>query len=127
MKAVFLSLLILVQLLGVSGWGKPPVAPVSELNKYKEYVRETVGSCWYPEMNKYGYLFGKGAVDIQFTIHSDGKLSDIKIRNGENLKGLARVSENALINLAPFKAFSLGLMKEVGDHYTDDFTFSIVQ
>ncbi len=38
---------------------------------------------------------------------------------------LRNISLNALRSPAPFKPFSPQMIKEVGDSYTDDFSFSV--
>jgi hypothetical protein len=64
-------------------------------------------------------------VHIRFTIHSDGKLTDVTVLDGNNLEILRDISHNALRMPAPYKPFSPALIKEVGDSYTDDFSFSV--
>jgi outer membrane biosynthesis protein TonB len=110
--------------LGRSG-DNSPAAMATELGKYKQYVYSVVGSYWYPDIDKHFGLIGVGVVHIQFTIHSDGTLSDITILEGENLDQLKSISKNALVAPAPFKPFSPAMIKEVGDSYTDDFSFSV--
>ena len=101
-----------------------PAAMASDLGKYKQYVYETVGSYWYPEVDKQFGAIGVGSVTIRFTIHSDGTMSDVEIVDGETNQVLKTISQNALTSPAPFKAFSPAMIKEVGDSYTDDFSFS---
>ena len=104
-----------------------PAAMATELGKYKQYVYSVVGSYWYPDIDKHFGLIGVGVVHIQFTIHSDGTLSDVTILDGNesNLEQLRTISKNALVAPAPFKPFPPGMVKEVGDSYTDDFSFSV--
>jgi outer membrane biosynthesis protein TonB len=110
--------------LGRSG-DNSPAAMATELGKYKQYVYSVVGSYWYPDIDKHFGLIGVGMVHIQFTIHSDGTLSDVTILEGDNLDQLKTISKNALVAPAPFKPFSPAMIKEVGDSYTDDFSFSV--
>jgi outer membrane biosynthesis protein TonB len=110
--------------LGRSG-DNSPAAMATELGKYKQYVYSVVGSYWYPDIDKHFGLIGVGSVHIQFTIHSDGTLSDVTILEGDNLDQLKSISKNALVAPAPFKPFSDAMKKEVGDSYTDDFSFSV--
>jgi len=102
-----------------------PAAMATELGKYKQYVYSVVGSYWYPDINQHFGLIPVGMVHIQFTIHSDGTLSDVTILEGDNLDMLKTISQQSLVKPAPFKPFSEALIKEVGDSYTDDFTFSV--
>ena len=102
-----------------------PAAMATELGKYKQYVYSVVGSYWYPDINQHFGTIGVGMVHIQFTIHSDGQITDVTILEGNNLEILKGISHHALIAPAPFKPFSDAMIKEVGNSYTDDFTFSV--
>jgi outer membrane biosynthesis protein TonB len=104
-----------------------PAAMETELGKYKQYIYSVVGSYWYPAVNKSFQVLPVGMVHIQFTIHSDGTISDVIILEGNtsNLQLLMSISKNALVQQAPFKPFSEAMVKQVGDSYTDDFTFSV--
>jgi len=102
-----------------------PAATATELGKYKQYIYAVVGSYWYPDINQHFGIIGVGMVHIQFTIHSDGTISDVVILEGDNLEILKGISRNALVAHAPFKPFSDAMIKQVGDSYTDDFTFSV--
>jgi len=102
-----------------------PAAMASELGKYKQYVYEVVGSYWYPEVDKKFGTIGVGTVSISYTIHSDGTLSNVVITSGqEGNHILAIISEQALTSPAPFKPFPPAMVKEVGDSYSDEFSFS---
>ena len=104
-----------------------PAAMATELGRYKQYVYSVVGSYWYPAIDKQFGLIGVGAVHIQFTIHSNGQITDVTVLDGNtaNLEILRTISHNALVKPAPYKAFSDAMIKEVGDSYTDDFSFSV--
>jgi outer membrane biosynthesis protein TonB len=102
-----------------------PASMATELGKYKQYVYSVVGSYWYPAIDQHFGLIGVGVVHIQFTIHSDGTISDVTVLEGDNLDQLKTISKNALVAPAPFKPFSPAMIKEVGDSYTDDFSFSV--
>ena len=105
-----------------------PAAMATELGRYKQYVYSVVGSYWYPSIDKQFGLIGVGSVHIQFTIHSNGQITDVTVLNAkdaDNLQILRDISHNALTKPAPYKAFSDAMIKEVGDSYTDDFSFSV--
>jgi len=105
-----------------------PAAMATDLGKYKEYIYQVVGSYWYPAVDQNFSTIGVGAVHIQFTIHKDGTLSDVEVLDGDTDASrmiLRNISLNALRSPAPFKPFSPQMIKEVGDSYTDDFSFSV--
>lgn len=112
--------------LGRSG-DNSPAAMATELGKYKQYVYGVVGSYWYPAIDKQFGLIGVGVVRIQFTIHSNGQITDVTVLDGNsgNLDILRTISHDALVKPAPYKPFSDAMIKEVGDSYTDDFSFSV--
>ena len=109
--------------LGRSG-DTSPAAMATELGKYKQYVYEVVGSYWYPQVTQQFGTIGVGGVTIQFTIHSDGTISNVVITDGQDRHILATISQGALTSPAPYKPFSPAMIKEVGDSYTDEFSFS---
>lgn len=107
------------------GGSTTPAEMGTELGKYKQYVYSVVGSYWYPDVNQHFSYLHSGVVHIQFTMHSNGQVSDVTVLDGDNLRMLKTISENAIIKPSPYKAFSDALVKAVGDKYTDDFTFTI--
>jgi hypothetical protein len=98
----------------------------TELGRYKAKVYRAVGSRWYEKIGKQLQYIGVGSVHIQFTIYSDGTVST-KVLDGGNstLEMLLSNSRNSITEAAPFPPFTPGMLKQVGDSYTDDFTFSI--
>ncbi len=102
-----------------------PAAMATELGKYKQYVYNVVGSYWYPAVDQKFGTIGVGVVHIQFTIQKDGTLSDVRVLDGDNVMILRNISVDALRHPAPFNPFSEAMIKEVGDSYTDDFSFSV--
>ncbi len=109
--------------LGRSG-DNSPAAMATELGKYKQYVYEIVGSYWYPQVTEKFGMIGVGTVTIQYTIHSDGTISDVIVTDGQDHNILRTISQSALTSPAPYKPFSPAMIKEVGDSYTDEFSFS---
>jgi hypothetical protein len=103
---------------------KATKTPTTLLGKYKQYVYEVVGSYWYPAIDQASFYSSVGKVRIKFTIHMDGTLSDVEVMEGKQLVRLAAISLDALKAPQPFKPFTAELVKENGDKYTDDFTFS---
>ena len=99
----------------------------SEVGKYKQYVHDVVGSYWYPDIDQHFGTIGVGVVHIQFTIHSDGKITDVIVLDGkgDNQAILRDISHRALISPAPYKPFTDSMIKQIGDSYTDDFSFSV--
>ncbi len=108
--------------------GSPP-APIPQpkndaLSRYKHIVYQAVGSHWFPAIDRLSGSIPPGKVHLSFTIHSDGNISDITILGGKDQTALANLSINALHDSAPYAPFDADLRKQVGDKYTDDFTFT---
>jgi len=119
-KPVYLTILALI--------GLPLVASTvenKELANYQKYVHELVGARWNSDMNRDGIYAHPGMVHIQFTVHSNGTVTDVIFLKGNERGLLATLSKYALINSSPFKPFSEALVKEVGTSYTDDYTFTV--
>jgi hypothetical protein len=103
-----------------------PAAMATELGRYKAKVYRTVGARWYHEVDQHFQVLPVGLVHIQFTIHSDGSV-DTKVLEGSEstLQTLLTISLNSILKSAPFDPFTPAMIRDVGDSYTDDFTFSI--
>jgi outer membrane biosynthesis protein TonB len=112
--------------LGTHG-ANSPEAMATELGKYKQAVYAAIGSYWYPDVDNHFQVLPVGMVHIQFTIHQDGSVSDVKILDGDTgtLQMLRSISLNSILKGAPYGPFTPGMIKEVGESYTDDVSFSI--
>jgi outer membrane biosynthesis protein TonB len=105
--------------------GEPtPDSTSTELGRYKAKVYLAVGSRWYPKVDKQLSLLSVGMVKIQYTIHYDGTVQT-KVLEGANLAMLLPISLNSITEAAPFDPFTDAMRKQVGDSYTDYFTFSV--
>jgi hypothetical protein len=104
-----------------------PAAMATDLGRYKAKVYRAVGARWYEKVNSQIQVLGVGTVHITYRIYSDGRLEIISDPDAANpsLMLLHSISVNSMREAAPFDAFSDKLKKEVGDSYTDDFSFSI--
>ncbi len=112
--------------LGTHG-ANSPEAMATELGKYKQRVYAAIGSYWYPEVDQHFQVLPVGVVHIQFTIHQDGTVSDVKILEGDSgeMQILRTISQNAIVKEAPYPPFTPGMIQQVGESYTDDVSFSI--
>ncbi len=104
-----------------------PAAMATDLGRYKAKVYRAVGARWYQKVNDQIGVLGVGTVHITYTIYSDGRLEIRADPDSANpaLMLLHSISLNSMTEAAPFDPFSDKLKKEVGDSYTDDFSFSI--
>jgi hypothetical protein len=104
-----------------------PAAMATDLGRYKAKVYRAVGALWYNKVNNQLQVLGVGTVHISYTIYSDGTLRITADPDGGNpaLMLLHSLSINSMTEAAPFDHFSDAMRKQVGDSYTDDFSFSI--
>jgi hypothetical protein len=112
--------------LGTHGAASPE-AMATELGKYKQRVYAAIGSYWYPKVDEHFQVLPVGVVHIQFTIHQDGTVSDVKVLEGDSgeLQLLLTISQDAIVKQAPYPPFTPGMIQQVGESYTDDVSFSI--
>jgi outer membrane biosynthesis protein TonB len=104
-----------------------PAAMATDLGRYKAKVYRAVGARWYEKVAGQLQVLGVGSVHVSYTIYKDGTLTITADPDGANpsLMLLHSISINAMTEAAPFDAFSPAMIKEVGDSFTDDFSFSI--
>jgi hypothetical protein len=104
-----------------------PAAMATDLGRYKAKVYRAVGARWYAKVASQLQVLGVGTVHITYTIHSDGHLEITADPDAGNpaLMLLHSLSINSMTEAAPFDPFSDAMKKQVGDSYTDDFSFSI--
>lgn len=104
-----------------------PAAMATDLGRYKAKVYRAVGARWYEKVASQLQVLGVGSVHITYTIYSDGHM----VITGDPDAGnqavmiLHSLSVNSMTEAAPFDPFSDKMKKEVGDSYSDDFSFSI--
>jgi hypothetical protein len=109
---------------GLSG-APTPESTATELGKYKAKVYLLVGNRWYGKLTPQQLqLIGVGMVKIQYTIHFDGTV-ETKVLEGGNLALFLPICLNSITESAPFDPFTDSMRKQVGDSYTDYFTFTV--
>ena len=113
---------------GISGQPTPE-SMKTELGAYKAQFYAAVGSQWYSRLSPDKIqLIGVGSVRVHYTIYADGTIKTWVIQSeasNSSMSILLPLSENSIRAVSPFKPFSPAMQKEVGDSYSDDFTFSI--
>jgi hypothetical protein len=115
-------------LAGISGQPSPE-AMKTELGAYKAQFYAAVGSQWYSRLTPDKLqLIGVGNVRVHYTIYKDGTIKTWVVQSeASNSSGtlLLPLSVEAIRAVSPFHPFPPGMIKIVGDSYSDDFTFSI--
>jgi hypothetical protein len=105
-----------------------PSAMATDLGRYKAKVYRAVGSRWYAKIgDQQMQVLGVGTVHISYRIYADGHMEILGDPDGHtpSLMMLHSISLNSMTEAAPFEPFSDKMKKEVGESYTDDFSFSI--
>ncbi len=111
--------------IGIHG-DNSPEAMKSPLGMYKAKVYRSIGSLWHHKVDNNIQYMGVGLVHVQFTIHQDGTV-ETKVLEGDTgqLQSLLAASVNAIREGAPYDPFPPEMVKDVGESYTDDCTFTI--
>ncbi len=110
---------------GMSGQPSPD-AMKTELGAYKARFYQAVGSRWYQKVGQQMQLIGVGSVRIQYTIYKDGTITTkVLDSGGGSMMILLTISRTSILECSPFIPFSESMIKQVGDSYTDDFSFSV--
>ena len=116
---------------GLAGMsGQPtPEAMKTALGAYKARFYAAVGSQWYSKLTPDKIqLIGVGSVLVHYTIYKDGTIKTWVVANEANNSSstiLLPISETSIRAVSPFIPFPPAMEKEVGDSYSDSFTFSI--
>jgi len=115
-------------LAGISGQPSPE-AMKTPLGLYKAQFYAAVGSQWYSRLTPDKIqLIGVGNVRVHYTIYKDGAIKTWVVSSEASNSSspiLLPLSEESIRAVSPFHPFSEAMIKEVGDSYSDDFTFSI--
>lgn len=110
---------------GMSG-APSPESLQTDLGRYKAKVYRAVGSHWYEKVNRQLQLLSVGTVRVQYTIYKDGTVTTRVIDGGgAEMQILLSLSVNSITEAAPFDPFPPAMLKQVGDSYTDEFSFSV--
>ena len=104
-----------------------PAAMATDLGRYKAKVYRAVGARWYDKVNSQIQVLGVGTVHVNYTIYSDGHMVITGDPDASNqaLMLLHSISVLSMTEASPFDAFSDAMKKEVGDSFSDQFSFSI--
>jgi hypothetical protein len=95
------------------------------LGLYDRALIDAVANCWYGLLDAQAYALDyRGKVMLEFQLHSDGRVSDIKIAEnttGESVPGL--LCQTAIDKPNPYAAFPPEVRRIVGETRHIQFTF----
>jgi outer membrane biosynthesis protein TonB len=113
---------------GISGQPSPE-AMKTALGAYKARFYAAVGSQWYSKLSPSQLqLIGVGSVCVHYTIYKDGTIRTWVVSSEASNSSspiLLPLSESSIRAVSPFIPFPPAMVKQVGDSYSDDFTFSV--
>jgi outer membrane biosynthesis protein TonB len=110
---------------GVEGNLPSPEARETELGRYKSKIYRAIGSRWYLNVDIAKTDLSIGTVRIKFFIQSNGVVNNLEVVENTGSQMLHTISLKAILDSAPFEPFSEAMKQQLGDGYSEEFTFSI--
>lgn len=112
---------------GAAIGNRPSVASKrTPLGEYKHQLYAAIGSHWYLLVGQNQSLLEIGIVRVKFTVHADGRISNVRVVNGGNhakLSAISRQSVNAVNGQLP--EFPENLKVQLGTSFEEEITFRI--
>jgi hypothetical protein len=100
----------------------------TELGAYKARLHQAVASYWYMDIASpmRMQMIGTGSVTVQYTIKADGIITaHVMDHQAGSVALLSTISVRSILKCSPFIPFSASLQQQIGNSYTDSFTFAV--
>lgn len=107
-----------------------PEARDTELGRYKQKMYRAVGSRWYLKVQSSMSFLAIGTVRVKFFVRANGVLENLRVvddsgATNSSTEMLRTISQQAVVESAPFEPFSESMKQQLGSGYEEEFTFSI--
>lgn len=107
-----------------------PEAKDTELGRYKQKMYRAVGSRWYLKVQSSMSFLAIGTVRVKFFVRANGVLENVRIAedsgaSNNSTEMLRTISQQSVVESAPFEPFSETMKQQLGAGYDEEFTFSI--
>lgn len=107
-----------------------PEARDTELGRYKQKMYRAVGSRWYLKVQSSMSFLAIGTVRVKFFVRANGVLENVRIvddsgASNSSTEMLRTISQQSVVESAPFEPFSETMKQQLGAGYEEEFTFSI--
>jgi hypothetical protein len=91
---------------------------------YDSTLIETIQSRWYDLLEQREYASdSRGKVVLQFRLHYDGRITDMSVSENTAGEVLGHICQRAVMDPAPFMAWTLDMRRMLGDIRNIQFTF----
>ncbi len=100
-------------------------AKATPFGAYDAMLVEAISQRWFAllEERDYASSDGRGRVVLQFTLHYNGKVTDMNVAENTAGEVLGLLCEKAVMDPAPFAAWPIDLRRTLGDTRNIQFTF----
>jgi hypothetical protein len=99
-------------------------AKATEFGAYDNYLVRVIANRWYGLLDQLSFASdGYGKVVLDFTLHFDGRVTDMNLTDRTVGEALGLVCEKAVMDPAPFKPWSVEMRRMLGESRHIQFTF----
>jgi hypothetical protein len=100
-------------------------AKATPFGAYDAMLVEAISQRWFAllEERDYASSDGRGKVVLQFSLHHDGRISDMNVAENTAGEVLGLLCEKAVLDPAPFAPWPIDLRRTLGDIRNIQFTF----
>jgi outer membrane biosynthesis protein TonB len=91
---------------------------------YDAALIDAISERWYTLLDEHEYAAdSRGKVVVQFRLHYDGRITDMKVAESTTGEVLALICQKAVLDPAPFAAWPSDMRRTLGDTRNIQFTF----
>ena len=98
-------------------------ATFSEFGEYEQQFYAAIQAGWYQEIEFFQPIDTASRVQVRLTIHSDGKVTDVKAVHTTASEIATFICENAITKRSPFRPWTREMVKVFGDKRTLNILF----
>lgn len=98
-------------------------ATFSEFGEYEQQFYAAIQTGWYQEIEFFQPIDTASRVQVRLTIHSDGKVTDVKAVHTTASELATFICENAITKRSPFRPWTSEMVKVFGDQRTLNILF----
>lgn len=99
-------------------------AKATLFGSYDRALIEAISQKWYSLLDERGYASdSRGRVILQFQLHHDGRITDMKVAENTSGEMLGLICQQAVLWPAPFAPWPLEMRRALGDTRSIQFTF----
>jgi len=97
---------------------------VTEFSSYDAAFVQAVQQRWYDLLESHQFTQQSGKVVLEFRLHYDGRISDMKVDGNEVGEILGWLCQRAILDPSPYAAWPSDMRRSIGTNYREVmFTF----